>query len=125
MEAAINNKTIQVLNFNTRDFQASIDIEHLLKVIALPLLYLSPESPDYVIGLMNLAGSVIPIIDLSTRLKASLPQTYTINTPIVICKDKKQNCFGLIVDGVSDIRNVTEDMIDRKVGSDDNHQVIE
>lgn len=111
MQERTTAKTLQVVNFNTRDFKANIDIDHVIKVIAMPELSQAPAAPQYVIGLLNLAGMIIDVIDLSLLLNISTPTSYSTKIPILICKDKEGRYFGLIVEEVDEITTVTRDMI--------------
>jgi purine-binding chemotaxis protein CheW len=117
MAELIKQKSLQVINFSTRDFQACIDINNLVKVISLPQLNITPEGPDYNIGLMNMAGTIIPVIDLCMRLNASKPKQYSIYQPILICKDKQNQFFGLIVDKVEGITTVLPGMLQKNVNN--------
>ncbi len=65
-----------------------------------------PHSPDYVRGLINLRGSVLPIVDLSTRLGLSSADAGARDVIIVVMVDRQ--LIGLIVDGVSDILTVRQ-----------------
>lgn len=112
----LKSGSLQVVNFSTRDFKASIDINHLLKVISMPQLSQAPSAPEYVIGVLNLAGMIIDVIDLSLLLKVSSPKKYTLKTPILVCRNNDGYYFGLIVDEVEDIATVTKDMIQSEIG---------
>lgn len=115
MRNAVENNTIQVVNFNVCDFNGSIDIHQLSKVIALPQLSATPAGPEYLIGLVNLAGKVIPVVDLSILLKMNRKPHYTINTPVMICSNQQCGLFGMIVDNIDDIAVVNKDMMQRDV----------
>lgn len=69
-----------------------------------------PQVPDYIEGLINLRGSVIPIIDLRKRfnLKAG---PYTDLTRIVVA-NVKEKTVGMIVDAVTQVIRVAPDQID-------------
>lgn len=111
MEMTVNDRTIQVVNFSTHEFHGSIDIRYVTKVIALPRLDPAPSSPEYMVGLLNIAGTIIPVIDLSMRLNMSRPKHYDLNTPILICKNNDNKQFGLIVESVYEIEDVSNEMI--------------
>jgi purine-binding chemotaxis protein CheW len=66
-----------------------------------------PNLPPHVRGVMNLRGTVLPVIDL--RMKFRLPQvTYNKFTVIVIAKVQEKT-VGLLVDAVSDVLQVKQD----------------
>ena len=104
---------ITVINFKVHDIYASLDIDHIDKVIALPKIEPVPAGPIFLIGLLNLGGTVIPIIDLSIKLKINQMHAYTINTPILICKNSQNKFAGIIVDAVMDVATVRADMLQK------------
>ncbi|HAI70398.1 MAG TPA: chemotaxis protein CheW [Gammaproteobacteria bacterium] len=73
-----------------------------------------PNTPDYICGVINLRGTIVPIIDL--RLRFSLEeQTYGAMTVVVVVKvlsdNKKERIMGIVVDAVSDVYDVPENQI--------------
>lgn len=70
-----------------------------------------PHSPDYVQGLFNLRGSVIPIIDLAKRL--GLPSGEMTGRNVVIVVRIQDQFWGIVVDAVSDILTVAHDAMQR------------
>jgi purine-binding chemotaxis protein CheW len=68
-----------------------------------------PRSPAYMLGLINLRGAVLPIIDLSYRLgmKPAEPN----QRHVIIVVQVKDKVVGLLVDAVSDILSVTDENI--------------
>lgn len=68
-----------------------------------------PHSPAFVRGVINLRGVVLPIIDLAARLGlASFDPT---SRHVIIVTQVGRQIVGLLVDAVSEILTVTEDMI--------------
>jgi purine-binding chemotaxis protein CheW len=68
-----------------------------------------PHSPPEVVGVMNLRGSVIPIIDLARKL--GIPSTAANERSAIVVADVHNMAIGLLVDGVSDILTVTTSQI--------------
>jgi len=67
-------------------------------------------APPAVLGLMNLRGQIIPVVDL--RLKIGADDNPTINAQTVIMiLTLEGRMIGTVVDGVSDVLNLTADMI--------------
>jgi len=69
-----------------------------------------PHAPAYVQGVINLRGSVLPVIDLKTRLNF-VSQDYTDDTRIVIVKIEEYS-VGMIVDAVSEVLRLTDEQIE-------------
>ncbi len=68
-----------------------------------------PHSPSYMLGVINLRGAVLPILDLSARLgmKPAEPSA----RHVIIVAQTKSRIVGLLVDAVSDILTVTDENI--------------
>ncbi|MCX8996082.1 chemotaxis protein CheW [Rhizobiaceae bacterium BDR2-2] len=68
-----------------------------------------PHAPSYVLGVINLRGAVLPIVDLSARLgmKPAEPSP----RHVIIVAQVKNQVAGLLVDAVSDILTVTDENI--------------
>ncbi len=72
-----------------------------------------PQSPSYVRGVINLRGAVLPIVDLSARLGFP-PAEATARHVIMVVQVGGQShsqVVGLLVDAVSDILTVTDDVV--------------
>ncbi|MBB4183965.1 chemotaxis protein CheW [Sinorhizobium terangae] len=68
-----------------------------------------PHAPSYVLGVINLRGAVLPIVDLSARLGMK-PAEPTVRHVIIVAQVKRQ-MVGLLVDAVSDILTVRDEEI--------------
>ena len=68
-----------------------------------------PHAQPYMRGVINLRGSVLPIIDLSARLGLGLTKPEARHVIIVVRTGAQE--VGLLVDAVCDILSVTEDMV--------------
>ena len=68
-----------------------------------------PQSPSFVRGVINLRGAVLPIVDLASRL--GFESTEASDRNVIIVADIGGQVVGLLVDAVSDILTITDDMI--------------
>jgi purine-binding chemotaxis protein CheW len=68
-----------------------------------------PHAPAYVRGVINLRGSVLPIVDLAERL--GFPQTDASARQVIIVVQVGAQIIGLLVDAVSDILTLTTENI--------------
>jgi purine-binding chemotaxis protein CheW len=68
-----------------------------------------PQAPAFVRGVINLRGAVLPIVDLGARLGLSAADP-TARHVIIVAQVENQ-VVGLLVDAVSDILTVTDDMV--------------
>ena len=65
-----------------------------------------PHSPSYVMGVINLRGTILPIVNLAKRL--GLPAEEPSERHVVIVVQVEDKTYGLLVDSVSDILDVEE-----------------
>ncbi len=73
-----------------------------------------PRSPDYVKGVINLRGRVIPIINLRKKFKMPMVED-TERTCIIMVQvnyNDSQITMGIVVDEVSEVLNITDDQIE-------------
>ena len=71
---------------------------------------LIPNAPDYIKGVINIRGTIIPIIDLRIRFEVG-EATYLPTTVVIVLSvnDSAMSCMmGFVVDAVSDVLNVDE-----------------
>lgn len=72
-----------------------------------PLMYLQPlpGGPDYVVGLMNLHGECIPVLDLGLRLGVPDVEPYTLETEIALCSMNGRR-IGLITRALTGVESL-------------------
>lgn len=103
------------LTFILLDEYYGINVEHILQIIAIPDITPIPRTPDFVKGVINLRGKIIPVIDLRTRFQ--LPTAaYNDRTSIVIIKlnkDGTEMYIGIIVDKVLEVMDIIENDIEK------------
>ena len=69
-----------------------------------------PNAPAYIKGVINLRGSIVPVIDLRLRLQMPVAE-YTDATVVIILSIEReglQQIVGLVVDSVSDVLNIAD-----------------
>lgn len=91
-----------------------IYIMNVVEIVGLVDMTRVPRTPDYVKGVINLRGKVIPVLDLKKRFNAGFVSE-TGRTPIIIVEVKsgeKKSYIGLLVDHVSDVMIVTKDNLE-------------
>ena len=101
-----NDELLQFVTFFINDELYGVDIYKVREVIKLIDITTVPRSTDFVVGVINLRGQVIPVIDL--RLRFSLKaKEYDKHTRIVISEVKGKN-VGMIVDKMNKVERIQE-----------------
>jgi purine-binding chemotaxis protein CheW len=83
-----------------------IGIHHVTEIIGLQTINKLPETPDYIQGIINLRGKIIPVIDMGMKFGRE-KNVYTDRTCIVVI-ETQQLSAGLIVDHVSEVITIDE-----------------
>lgn len=86
-----------------------IEIRYVTEIIGIQPITEVPEMPDYVMGIINLRGKIIPVMDVRLRFKKE-PKDYNDRTCVIVV-EIHDNSIGLIVDGVSEVTNIAEEEI--------------
>ncbi len=98
------------LTFVLCDEEYGVEILKVREIMGLLEVTPVPQTPDFVKGVINLRGKVIPVVDL--RLKFGMPEIdYTKETCIIVV-DVNSLLIGIIVDTVSEVMEIKEDEID-------------
>jgi purine-binding chemotaxis protein CheW len=102
MNKAENSYTTQqIVCFKINNEEYGIDILNVQEILKIPKVTKLPRSADYIIGVFDLRGKVIPIIDLSRRFGLSKDRSNEARRAIVV--DIKSKRIGLAIDAVSHV----------------------
>jgi purine-binding chemotaxis protein CheW len=102
-------KMLELVSFRIGDQEFCVDIMSVREIRGWTPATVLPHSPSYVRGVINLRGAVLPIVDLAGRLGFSNAEPSARHVIIVAQIQNQQ--VGLLVDAVSDILTVTDDLI--------------
>lgn len=95
---------VQVVAFKLRNEEYGFSILNVQEIKGLTDITRVPFAPDFIKGVINLRGSVLPVIDLKRRL--GLEDTpYTSNNRIVIVQYEDVS-VGMLVDSVTEVRTI-------------------
>ncbi|WP_299507986.1 chemotaxis protein CheW [uncultured Roseobacter sp.] len=105
------SNTIELLTFQLADQEYSLDIMSVREIRGWTRTTPLPHAPTYMKGVINLRGTVLPVMDLSERLGLK-PQKQTDRNVIIVVKHEDV-MTGLLVDAVSDIIALTSEDLQR------------
>jgi len=103
------------LNIRLGEYAFSIPVLQVREIIRLRPVTPVPRMPSCVKGVINLRGKIVPIIDLRERLELP-PANYGEHACIVIVQPEKLESFGLIVDHVEDVAELSDGAIEQPPG---------
>jgi len=105
--------TDQFLTFMLAGEEYGVDILRVQEIKGWDAVTTIPNTPEYLRGVINLRGTIIPIIDMRIRFGIEKLDYGPLTVVIVLKVDseEKNRVIGIVVDGVSDVYNVPEDEI--------------
>ncbi|MDV3428461.1 MAG: chemotaxis protein CheW [Bacillota bacterium] len=101
-----------------------IEIKNVLEIVGMQPITTVPQLPEYIKGMINLRGKIIPVMDIRLRFKKE-EIDYDDRTCIIIVQID-EIYVGLIVDRVSEVMNISEDEFAEvpELGSNSNNRYI-
>jgi len=113
---APSDKTMQYLTFALGKDTFAVDIAPIREIIEYPGLTEIPMTPDFLRGVINLRGAVVPVIDLSVRFGRGETEIGR-RTCVVIIElaiDDGHHALGILVDGVNEVLEVEAGQIESR-----------
>jgi len=102
----------QYITFTLDKEKYGLDVMEINSIERMSVITRVPKSEDFVMGVINLRGDIIPIIN--TRKKMGLPsKSYDEQTRIIVVR-VQDYCIGIIVDNVLEVLDVSEDDIQER-----------
>jgi len=83
-----------------------IEIRNVLEIIGIQAITEIPEVPEYIRGIINLRGKIIPVMDVRLRFKKNFKE-YNDRTCVIVVNINELS-IGLIVDSVSEVISIPE-----------------
>lgn len=106
--------TSQYLTFKLDDEVFGLDIAEVREVLDFTAVTKVPDTPEFMLGVINLRGNVVPVVDM--RLKFGMSRTEkSVNTCIIIVEieiDGETNILGALADSVEEVMNLGADQIE-------------
>lgn len=127
-EKVLASKAGKYLTFALGAEEYGLEILKVREIIGYMAITAVPQTPDYVEGVINLRGQVIPVVDIRT-LFGMEPKDITDETCIIVVevlRDGRTFSTGVVVDQVSEVLDIKGDSIEEapQLGSDINTDFI-
>ncbi len=105
------SRLLQLVTFNIESEEFGVDILRVQEIIRTMEITKVPRSPDFVEGVINLRGKVIPIVGLRQRF--GMPSREHDNHTRIIVLDLHGMIVGFVVDGVSEVLRINSDTVEQ------------
>lgn len=99
----------EYLSFTLGEEEYAIDILKVQEIRGYDTVTTIANTPDFIKGVINLRGIVVPILDM--RIKFKLDNVTYNETTVVIILNIGERVIGMVVDGVSDVINLSNEQI--------------
>ncbi|ARR48753.1 TPA: chemotaxis protein CheW [Photobacterium damselae] len=119
------DQVLQWVTFQLEDETYGINVMQVREVLRYSEIAPVPGAPDYVLGIINLRGNVVTVIDTRSRF-GLMPGDISDNTRIVIIEAEKQ-VIGILVDSVAEVVYLRSSEIDStpSVGTEESAKFIQ
>ncbi|NLN66533.1 MAG: purine-binding chemotaxis protein CheW [Clostridiaceae bacterium] len=109
MEMEEDTQKGRFLTFSLGKENYGIEIKYVTEIIGIQAITEIPELPEYVKGIINLRGKIIPVMDVRLRFKKE-PRAYNDRTCVIVI-DIQDVSIGLIVDSVAEVLTIPDEGI--------------
>jgi len=108
-----NNKVQTYLSFKMSEELFAINVSKVINILEMRHITKVPKTPSYMKGVINLRGTVLPVVDL--RTKFGIPEAEnTVDTSIIVLNIEKEGetiMLGTLVDAVREVLELKDDEI--------------
>ncbi len=120
-----DDSVLQYVTFLLKDETYGINVMQVQEVLRYSEIAPVPGAPSYVLGIINLRGNVVTVIDTRQRF-GLMPADVTDNSRVVIIEVEKQ-VIGILVDAVSEVVYLNQSEIEKapNVGTDESTKFIQ
>jgi purine-binding chemotaxis protein CheW len=98
------------LTFTVGSEDYGIEIVHVTEIIGIQKITDMPDMPDYIKGVINLRGKVIPVMDV--RLRFRMPEREYDDRTCIVVVNVNGTPVGLVVDTVKEVADIPENQIE-------------
>lgn len=113
----MNNETSSITNsylsFRLNDEEFATNVSSVISILEMPKITKIPRAPEYIRGIINLRGEVLPVIDIHKKLSIPFSEI-TSSTCILVMEatlEDRYIKFGILVDSVSEVHQIEHEKL--------------
>jgi purine-binding chemotaxis protein CheW len=124
-EGAVRDPVIQLVTFRLQEETYGINVMQVQEVLRVSEIAPVPGAPSYVLGIINLRGNVVTVID--TRSRFGLPSTEIDDASRIVIIESDKQVVGILVDSVAEVVELRTTEIDSapNVGNEESSRYIQ
>ena len=125
VDSSVGNEVIQLVTFKLKDETYGINVMQVQEVLRISEIAPVPGAPQYVLGIINLRGNVVTVID--TRTRFGLPTGELDDASRIVIIESEQQVVGILVDSVAEVVELRQSQIDSapNIGNDESSRYIQ
>ncbi len=119
-----SDPVVEWVTFKLADEKYGVDVMHVREVLKHTEIAPVPGAPEFVLGIINLRGNVVTVID--TRKRFGLPPVVDDDATRIVIIDREEETVGMMVDSVAEVVDLKRSEIELapNVGNDHSAQYI-
>lgn len=116
---------IQLVTFRLQDETYGINVMQVQEVLRITEIAPVPGAPSFVLGIINLRGNVVTVID--TRGRFGLPPTETDDSSRIVIIESDEQVVGILVDSVAEVVELRQSEVEHapNVGNEESSRYIQ
>jgi purine-binding chemotaxis protein CheW len=120
-----NDEVLQWVTYRLDEETYGINVMQVQEVLRYTEIAPVPGAPDYVLGIINLRGNVVTVID--TRSRFGLPSAQTTDNSRIVIIESEEQVVGILVDSVAEVVYLRSSEIDSapNVGTEESAKFIQ
>jgi purine-binding chemotaxis protein CheW len=125
LDSAAGDAVIQLVTFRLKDETYGINVMQVQEVLRITEIAPVPGAPQYVLGIINLRGNVVTVID--TRTRFGLPTTERDDASRIVIIESEEQVVGILVDSVAEVVELRHSEIDSapNIGNEESARYIQ
>ena len=124
-ESLATDPVIQFVTFRLKDETYGINVMQVQEVLRVTEIAPVPGAPGFVLGIINLRGNVVTVVD--TRTRFGLPTTERDDASRIVIIESEQQVVGILVDSVAEVVELRQSSIDvaPSIGNEETSRYIQ
>jgi len=125
VDSSVGDEVIQLVTFRLKDETYGINVMQVQEVLRVTEIAPVPGAPQYVLGIINLRGNVVTVID--TRTRFGLPTTDLDDASRIVIIESEDQVVGILVDSVAEVVELRHSEIDSapNIGNEESARYIQ
>ncbi len=125
VDSSAGDPVIQFVTFRLKDETYGINVMQVQEVLRVTEIAPVPGAPGFVLGIINLRGNVVTVID--TRTRFGLPTTEVDDSSRIVIIESEEQVVGILVDSVAEVVELRQSEIDSapNIGNEESSRYIQ